>query len=197
MAPELLSTARPSTLRLLSFAGLAVGGTLLALGALLPWASIPPFDASSTLGVDIWEGWIALVAGLAALVGMLAMRIVSNPPERTGIAAVVLVFALAAAIIASLDATVAKGRFSGAEQRDRLAKEIARETGEPYDDVRRLLERTHDLRFPVETRIGMWLVVLGGIVAAGGAAVSIAWARTPATATPDRGTSSGSPRPPP
>jgi hypothetical protein len=197
MRPEILSTARPSALRLWSFVGLTVGGTLLAVGALMPWASIPPFDATTTNGIDVWEGWLALVAGVAALVGMLAMRLATSTGIRTAIAVVVMAGALAAAVAAAADATFAKDRFSGADQRDRLARQIAAQTGAPYEQVRDLLEREHDARFPVEARPAIWLAVAGGVIAGGGAAVSAAWARSSATASRDPRTLPGSPPPHP
>jgi hypothetical protein len=144
---------------------------------------------------------VALIAGLTALIGMLVMRVAASGDVRRGIAVCVLVLAVAAAFLAALDATALADRFSGSEQRSRLAREIARETGEPYDEVRRLLERTHDLEFPVQTQAGIWIAVLGGLVAAGGAVASLAWARSAEgrslTATPGPDTSSGSPRPQP
>ena len=158
MRPEITSTARPSTIRVWSFLGLTLGGTLLALGALLPWAAIRPFTDAQTRGVDLTEGTIALIAGVCVLIAMLLMRVMASSPARTWLAAAVLVVSLAAAALALSYALTSHDR---------------------------------------DMRAGVWLVVAGGVVGAGGAVASIAWARAAdqsrATATRGPGTSNGSP----
>ena len=154
MGSELMSTARPTTLRVWSFLGLTTGGTLLAIGALMPWAAIRPFLDAQVRGVDVIEGTLALIAGVCVLLAMLAMRVVGTLRGRVWLASVVLVLSVGA-VIAALS------YVARADDRD--------------------------------LRAGVWVVVVGGIVAAGGAIASIAWARESATATPDPGTSNGSP----
>ncbi len=41
MAREIVSTARPSTLRLAGFLALTTGGLMISLGSLMTWAKVP------------------------------------------------------------------------------------------------------------------------------------------------------------
>lgn len=91
---EILSTARPTALRLAGFVALAGGGLLLGLGALLDWvvlsfpAEIDPsgITAAPVRGVDVWEGKVVLGAAIVILVGTIATRLVASTASRWPIA---------------------------------------------------------------------------------------------------------------
>jgi hypothetical protein len=90
--PEILSTARPSAIRLWGFLFLVAGAIVTGLGAVLDWAILGfPGDEQGTLdvavkGVDVWEGKVVLASAALALVGMLAMRLVERTGTRRAIA---------------------------------------------------------------------------------------------------------------
>src|SRR5581483_483762 len=136
MAPAILSTARPTRLRLAGFLTITLGGLLVGVGATLTWATVEPFD-TPTKGVDLWEGRVALLAGL--------------------------------------DAATASSRFTDAGQRDRIARALADELGEPYARVRARLEAV-SRQFRVRLGSGILLVLAGGALAAVGGGLSIVWA---------------------
>jgi hypothetical protein len=186
MGPELLSTARPTRLRLAGFLALTLGGALVALGSLPDWATVRPFE-TPTRGIDVWEGKATLVLGIAMLVGMIVMRVMGTRRGRTAAAVVILVLGLAAALLAGLDAVRADDRFTSSGQRDRIARELAGQLGQPYERVRTAIERQFDQRFSVALGPGIWLVLAGGLIAAGGGALSVAWARRLAVPPPEPG----------
>ncbi|HEX9122911.1 MAG TPA: hypothetical protein VF984_06065 [Actinomycetota bacterium] len=180
MGPELTSTAPPTRLRLAGFLALTLGGGAVALGSLLDWATVRPFQ-TPTPGIDVWEGKVTFGLGMAVLVGMIVMRVLSTPRPRTSVAAAIIVLGLAATVLGGLDAARAQDRFSSPGQRDRIARELAGQLGLPYAQVRAQIEQQFDRRFSVGLEMGIWLVMAGGVVAAAGGALSVAWARTPRT----------------
>ncbi len=175
MVREITSTARPSTVRLTGFLAITVGAVLISLGSLMTWATIPPFG-TETRGVDVWEGTLTLVMGIAILVGMIVMRVLGSTGARRAVAIGIIVLGLAATALAASDAVRANDRFTSSGQRDRMAHEIADQLGLPYDQVRAKLEEVFRERFSVKLRTGIGLVMIGGLVAALGGGLGVAWA---------------------
>jgi len=174
MGPEILSTARPTRLRLAGFLTITFGGLLIGLGSTLTWATVEPFE-TPTKGIDLWEGKIALLAGAAVLVSMVIMRLLLTVTARRAVAVLILALGLLAAILAGLDAATASSRFTNPGQRDRIARVLARELGEPYARVRGQLEAV-SRRFEVRLGPGIFLALAGGALAAAGGGLSIVWA---------------------
>jgi hypothetical protein len=187
MAREIVSTARPSTLRLTGFLALTAGAMMVSLGSLTTWAKVPPFD-TPTRGTDLWEGTVTLVIGVAVLMLMVAMRLMATATARRAVAVAILALGLSAAALAAADAVRATSRFTSPGQRDRIAKEIAADLHLPYQEVRSRIEAVYSNRFHVSLAPGIFLVMAGGLVAALGGALSVAWA----TRTPGRRTESTS-----
>jgi len=78
------------------------------------------------------------------------------------------------------DALRATSRFTSPGQRDRIAQEIAADLHLPYQEVRSRIEAVYANRFHVSLEPGIFLVMAGGLIAAIGGALSVAWAtRTP------------------
>ena len=175
MTREIVSTARPSTLRLAGFLTLTAGGLMISLGSLVTWAKVPPFD-TPTRGTDLWEGIVALAIGVAVLVGMVMMRLMSTASARRAVAVAILALGLLAAAIAATDAVRANARFTSPGQRDRIARELAAQLHLPYDEVRSRLATIYEQRFHVSLQPGLFMVVVGGLLAASGGALSVAWA---------------------
>lgn len=187
MGPEILSTARPTKLRLAGFLATALGGLLLGLGAVAAWGKIGPTD---TRGVDIPEGKAALVVAALVLLSIPAIRIAGGRGARQVIAWMVVVGSLLAGALAVWALADATMRIGGVAI-DREAHRIALETGLPEADLRRQLERLTDVRIEP----GVWLTVAGAVLGALGGALSIAWAnhgKAPAEETPGVVPESGS-----
>jgi hypothetical protein len=180
MAREIVSTARPSMLRLAGFLALTTGGLMISLGSLMTWAKVPPFD-TPTRGTDLWEGTVALVSGVAVLVGMVAMRLMATVTARRAVAVAILALGLSAAAIAAADAVRATSRFTSSDQRDRIARELAADLHLPYEEVRSRLAAVYEKRFHVSVQPGLFVVMAGGLVAAIGGALSVAWAARAST----------------
>ena len=174
MGPEILSTARPTGLRLAGFLTITAGGLLVGIGSTLTCATVEPFD-TPTKGLDLWEGKFALLAGAAVLVSMVVMRLLLTATGRRAVAGAILALGLLSAILAGKDAATASSRFTNPEQRDRIARVLARELGEPYARVRARLEAV-SRQFEVRLGPGIFLVLAGGALAAIGGGLSIPWA---------------------
>jgi hypothetical protein len=191
MAGEIVSTARPSKLRLAGFLALTLGGLLVSLGSLMDWATVQPFD-TPTRGVDLWEGTITLAIGFAVLVGMILMRLVRPARARHAVAVAILALGLIASALAGSAAIRANDRFTSPSQRDRIARALATDLGLPHGEVRARIEATFSRRFSVSLRPGIVLVIAGGVIVALGGALSLAWAaRTPTAGVADEMTGRG------
>ena len=175
MTREIVSTTRPSMLRLAGFLTLTTGGLMISLGSLLPWAKVPPFD-TPVRGTDLWEGLVALGIGVVVLVGMVTMRLMATPAARRAVAVALVGFGLSAAAIAAADGVRGDARFTSRGQRDRIARELATELHLPYEAVRSRLAAVYEERFHVSLQPGLFIVVAGGLLAATGGALSVAWA---------------------
>jgi hypothetical protein len=192
MGREILSTARPTTLRLAGFLALTLGGVLLGLGALLSWATVGfARDAQGALdlptkGIDVWEGGLALAAGVAVLIGMVAMRLLQERRARQIVAAAIIVLGLAATALATKDALRPEERFGGTGGLDAIAHNISSQLDQPYAQVRVELERQYGADLRVALEPGIFLVIAGGLVAAVGGILSIVWASRVTPAQPRR-----------
>ncbi len=188
MGPELLSTARPTPLRLAGFLALVLGGGLVALGSIQDWAIVQPFS-TPTRGIDVWEGKVTIALGIAVLAGIVLIRIPSTARARTWGAAAIVALGLVAMALAGLDVARAHDRFTDPAQRDRIAHALAQQTGAglSYAQIRAAIERQFDQRFSVDLRAGIWLVMVGGMLTVVGGGLSIAWARTRSAAPPTDG----------
>src|SRR5437867_9311091 len=102
MARDALSISRPGPLRLLGFASTAIGAMLVGLGATMDWATvrvsgvtgtpIPPFK-----GIDVWEGKVELLTGIAILVLVIVSRLLAGRTAGQSTAVIILVLSLGAA----------------------------------------------------------------------------------------------------
>lgn len=181
--PEILSTARPSAVRLWGFACLVGGALLAGVGALLTWATVGfPGDERGTLdvavkGVDVWEGTVVLAVAVLALVGMLTMRLASGTEARRAIAFAIatlgaLVMALALSVAIRADA-----RFGGPEGLDDVAASLAERLGQDPAAVRTELERQFGDQIRVDLGPGVPVAIAGGLLIDAGGALSLLWVK--------------------
>ena len=181
MPREILSTTRPTPLRLWGFLLTAAGGTLAGVGALLDWAAIGfPGDARGELdvpvkGVDLWEGKIVLLAAVLALLGTVAIRLALGARSRRSITiAIVALGALGAALALSV-ALRSEARLGGSDGLDQLAASLSDRLGEDEAEVRTQLEERFSEQLRVDVEPGIWVAAAGGIVIVAGGALSFAW----------------------
>lgn len=185
MPHEILSTARPTSLRLAGFLALVLGATLLGVGGVGEWVTIGGFDAP-TAGIDVWEGLVAIGASFLALTGLLAIRL-ARPPVARAVAVVVIVAGLAAAGLAGADALRARTRFTDAGQRDRIARELAARSALPYEAIRAAIEEQFHSRFSVSLGPGIFLTIAGGVLVSAGGFLSRRWLDRDRTSPTERG----------
>lgn len=185
---EALSTARPTPLRLAGFLALAAGAAAAGFGAVREWAVVGfPQDAAGAAdvafrGTDVWEGKVAFLVAVTALVVMVTLRLVAAAPTRRALAVLLLALGLAVLVLPFADAVRATERFGGGEGLDRVATALAAELELPEDLVRAQLEEQFGAALRVDVKPGLWISASGGLLLAGGGALSLAWAsrsRTP------------------
>jgi tryptophan-associated transmembrane protein len=180
---ELLSTARPSRLRVAAFLTTVVGAALIGIGATREWASVGLAQDTrhvndvATNGTDVWEGKACLLIAVLVLVFMLISRIAASSGSRRVLAVLILVAGVACAAIAGVTAVRAEDRFGGEHGVDAFAHRIAQQTHQAEDVVRAALRETLHGQIRIDTGISLWLTAAGGVVLALGGVLSLAWVR--------------------
>lgn len=199
MPPELLSTARPSPLRLLGFFVLVAGALLAGIGATMTWATVGfPADVTHTAdvivkGTDVWEGVVVLAVAAAALVATMATRLVRPGAVRSVIAGAIAIGGLVVVALATLDLATATDRFGGRGGLADIAARVADQLGQPVERVRALLEQSFGAALRVDTGPGLPIALAGGLLLAIGGALSLAWARRGPRASRDAAPTPGDP----
>jgi hypothetical protein len=181
--PEILSTARPTALRLWGFA-LTAGGALLAgIGASQDWAVLGfTGDRLGALdvavkGTDVWEGMIVLTAAVIALIGIVVLRLLGGTDARRALAlAVVSLGALVMALAISI-AIRADERFAGGESLDEIAVTLSEQLDTDVAEVRAQLREEFGTELRVDIGPGVWLTLLGGASIVVGGSLSLFWTR--------------------
>ena len=173
-----LDVSRPTPLRLFGFLFTAVGGLLIALGAISDWATVVflggAFPDSATKGIDVPEGKVALGLGIFMLVAIVAMRLAGSFAARRTIALLITVSALTALAIGLVDMVNALDRFGGYTV-EKTAAQLANQSGQPIDEVRADLEATIAKEGSIDLGLGIWLVVAGGVIGTIGGLLDLAW----------------------
>ena len=173
--------SKPSPLRLAGFLATAGGGLLVALGSLQAWIAVGlKSDTTDSLtttspGIDFRAGKVTLALGVIAILAIAALRLVRSLNARRAIAVVVLLAGLAAAGIGLRELTGDRNRFLSAGVHA-LAQQLHDQIGLPLNDA--LAQKVRDqLRVEgfVEFKVGLYLVVAGGVVVAAGGLLDLAW----------------------
>jgi len=176
----MLAVVKPSPLRLWGFLLTALGGASIAFASVSTWAAVSlggsTVGAIPTKGIDLWQGKVTLALGAAIVVGILALRFV-GPERRRMVATGILIaagLALAIAVwcVLGLDSVV---HDTGV---DRLAGEVADLLGTSQAHAQALVRQAlAHVGFDVEPQVGLWLAILGGVLAVGGGILDLAWVR--------------------
>ena len=183
MSSEIVSTARPTGLRLLGFLALIVGAVLVGVGATMTWATVGfPNDNAhaldvATKGIDVWEGLVALAVAALALIALVVMRLVASDRVRSVLAWAIAVGGALVAVLAAYDMATARDRFGGTAGLGQIARRIAAEQGAPVDKVRSLLEQNFGHALRVDVGPGLWMALAGGILLVAAGILALLWAR--------------------
>jgi hypothetical protein len=189
MSGEILSTSRPTGLRLAGFFFLAFGATAAGVGATREWAAVGfPGDVLgaadvSVRGTDVWEGKVILLGAAVALVSLLAMRLTRSDATRIGLGWLLVAIGIVSAVLPALAAARAEDRFGGTNGVDRMAEALAAELELPQDVVRDQLAEQFEQELRVVVGPGLWLTVVGGVLMVVGGVLAVLWARRPAPRT--------------
>jgi hypothetical protein len=183
MSREILSTARPTKLRLAGFLCLAIGAVAAGYGATADWVTIGfPADIERVVdvkvrGTDVWEGKVVLLGAVAALMAMLAMRLSRSEAVGRSLAVALTIVGLVGIVLPVMDSVRAEDRFGGGEGVDLLAERLAERLELPEDVVREQLREEFQRALRVEVEPGIWISAAGGILLVIGGALSFVWVR--------------------
>jgi hypothetical protein len=190
MRPEILSTARPTGLRLAGFACVVVGAIAAGIGATRVWVAIGFVgDVRHTIdvevvGTDVWEGKVVLLAAAAALIAMIAMRLARTPGGRRALAIALIALGATCVVLPTLVAVLATDRFGGGEGLDQIARALSAQLALPEDVLREQLTRQFERDLRVDVQPGLWLGVAGGLILVAGGALGLAWVRRDRSSRP-------------
>jgi hypothetical protein len=183
MPSEVLSTARPTPLRLAGFLALAAGAALAGIGATRAWAIVGfPDDLEGAAdvtfrGTDVWEGKVVLLMAVAALLSTLMLRLARAPSIRRALCLLLVAFGIVSVALPVIDAVRATDRFGGGENVDRFAERLAAQLELPTDVVRDQLAELIGDALRVEVGGGIWVAAAGGLLLAAGGLLSLAYVR--------------------
>ncbi len=163
------TTRRPATASILAIAG----GAVMALGSFLDWVkvSVAGFEGTPpTKGTDGSDGWVTLVAGLAlAVCGLVWLA----GAARRALAIIAILAALAGGGLGLYDALTAEHRVI-----DEAASQISSTLQVPEEQARAVLvEAANAGALDVSIRLGLLLVVVGGVVGVGAGILALAGGR--------------------
>jgi hypothetical protein len=175
-------TDRVSTLRVAGFVLTVGGGALVVLGSLLDWVSVGlRSDASGALttttpGVDFRAGLVTMGLGVVTLLGFVALRLGHSTTLRRLVATGVVVVGIGAAAIGIYEMSKDRDQFLFTAVRP-LQQQYHQEQGLPVND--QLAAQIRDqLRKDglVERKIGIPILIAGGLIATIGGVLDFAWA---------------------
>jgi hypothetical protein len=182
----MLSTARPSPLRLAGFLCAVAGVVLMAIGALTTWASVglkaapgQPLNTSlnsTYTGVDTWEGIVVLVAAVVVLLAVMATRLVARPATGRALAVIAVVASLVVIVVAAVTFVRADERYTDPGARS-IATALSQQTGLPVAAIEQQLETQRADLVEIDPGIGISLAFAGGVLGLVGALLVAAWTR--------------------
>lgn len=180
MSREALSVSRPGPLRLAGFLCTALGALLVGLGATQDWATVHLPNVSGTpiapfKGIDVWEGKVALFAGISILVVMILTRLLARRTAARGAAVAIVVLGLGVFALAASDAVRAQTRFRADDGLERIAHTVAEQLRLPFEDVLAQLEAVAP-KLTIRPAAGLYVTAMGGALAAIGGVLGFAWA---------------------
>jgi hypothetical protein len=175
----MLAVVKPSPLRLWGFLLTVIGGALVAFGSIGNWAVITlgggTVNVVPTKGIDVWQGKVTLILGVAIVIAILALRFVR--PERRNAMAIAITVAGLAALALGLWALLALRSVVQDTGVDALVK-ILVGLGISATKAREQVLRTMSRQgIAVKAQVGLWMTVAGGVLAMAGGFVDLAWVR--------------------
>ncbi len=175
----MLAVVKPSPFRLWGFLLTVIGGALVAFGSIGNWAAITlgggTVNVVPTKGIDVWQGKVTLILGVAIVIAILALRFVR--PERRNAMAIAITVAGLAALALGLWALLALRSVVQDTGVDALVK-IFVGLGISATKAREQVLRTMSRQgIAVKAQVGLWMTVAGGVLAMAGGFVDLAWVR--------------------
>ena len=165
--------------RALAFGLCAAGALVAGIGATLPWITVGlKADTEGVLdetfhGIDLVGGLIALVAAIAVLAMLFAMRLLAARARRA------LALGLMLAGLAIITVTLLVGLDPSARAEAEMARAAAKAGGMTIAEAEQLIATQPDFAVRSELGVGLWLSALGGVLVVAGSIANTAWARRP------------------
>jgi hypothetical protein len=173
-----LDASRPSNLRLAGFAFTAAGALLLGVASRLNWVTLgspqlPP--ETPYLGTELGAGKISLAAGILLLILVLVVRVAPGR-WRSIVSVAMIVIAAVATLFASWFAISAADHYSPTNNAgivDALAAALHKTPDEIRAQMTSLIDQAGGY---THLGPGVWLAIVGGVVAIVGGALTLRWA---------------------
>ena len=170
---------RPTPIRLWGFLLTVAGGAQIGFGAVLDWGKVAfhgtTVNAIPTKGVDLAEGKAVLAAGVAVMVGILALRLLRSHGSRRLVSIGIITFSLAAGAL-TLSVVARSDSVFEPVAIDAEAHHIFEQIGLPVDLARRrLLEVVQQEGIGVRYQWGLYLTLAGSAVGILGGVFDLAW----------------------
>jgi disulfide bond formation protein DsbB len=173
-----------SGLGIAGFALSALAGFLLAVGSLLVWAEFRIGQGAGAYafplhGTDTTEGKIALVAGLAVVVGALLLRIGKTENGRPVAGVIIVIAALVGAGTTGYFAMNAESKYQDKPIVE-IAQKLANESGLPAAAAAQHEKEMIAAGKALETfslGIGVWIALAAAIASLVGGVLAFVWAR--------------------
>ncbi len=180
VARDALSISRADPSRLAGFACTAIGALLVGLGATWDWATVQVPGVTGTpispfKGVDVWEGKVALFAGITMLVLIIVSRLLAGRIAARMVAVIIIALGLAVAALAASDVMRADTRFRADDGLERIARSVSVQLELPYQDVLAQLKRVAP-KLEIAAASGTYVTIAGGVLASIGGVLGFVWA---------------------
>ncbi len=175
----MLRVVKPSPLRLWGFLLTVLGGAMIAFGSIGGWAAISlgnsVENAIPTKGIDVWQGKATLTLGALIVVGILALRMVRA--ERRGAVATAIIALADAALVLTVWSLISLASVAG-DTGVAAITAAAQRSGMSADEADRVVSQLLD-RFGIqaEAQPGLWIVVVGTLLAVTGGVIDLLWVR--------------------
>ncbi len=180
VARDALSISRPGPSRLAGFACTAIGALLVGLGATWDWATVHVPGVTGTpispfKGVDVWEGKVALFAGITILVSIIVSRLLAGRIAARMVAVIIVALGLGVAALAASDVMRADTRFRADDGLERIARSVSVQLGLPFQAVLAQLKRIAP-KLEIAAASGAYVTIAGGVLASIGGVLGFVWA---------------------
>jgi hypothetical protein len=169
-----------SRLRVAGFLTTVGGAAVLGVGCVLLWVSVHLAGDDSGvldqtyLGIDLWQGKVAIGCAVILLIGVLILRIRRSAGGGKTLAGLMIAAGLIAFAV-SAEAAFTQPADLETDSVDAMVGSAAAALGLPANQARSQVEALVDLGVSSSAEFGVFVTMAGAILASIGAVLGLAW----------------------